>query len=616
MFARVSAFLFLLLLLAPSALAEYRSYDLESLRITIDSDWARQGAQGYLPVRLDITNLGEAREIVLSISQQHWFDLSRGRPRSVMSLGSFDMGGIDTRQTIRLKRGDHVKLTVPIPVFADNENFQFRLLEKGRPIAGFVAASSFQSARPASDSAVLFVTKPSTPLGSITTPRETPFVRSYSPSFPGPGGRGIIVGGISRGRIPSVGGPPLDFYLDPERLPTNWLGYTMLLGVLIAEPEWKQLTPAQQDALLTWTAAGGELLLVDTPAETVLPSGHRAIGFSQRRTMLPYFLGRIHLLTSQSIQQQGWESVLTDTVVPAANANYSLPANRSAFWGVIGDRGFLLPIPGIGEVPTRAYLLILVLFILVIGPVNYIYLWRKRRQVLLVLTVPLLSAAFIALLSGYALFLQGLDVRARAMTLTVLDQGSKRAATRSTVSLYPGGFMPNGGLQFAGDTAVFPLGTDGQGQRTRMAIDLTNNQGFRTGLLTSRAPTNFEQVRIQPARERLSFERTGTELHVVNGLGSTIQQLFYRDGEQWWSLVNLAPGQKGSLTTTDEKARSLAGSSVNTVANVRFQEVATFQPDHTYLAVLDTSPFWEPGVTQPKESESLHLVLGYPDAQP
>jgi hypothetical protein len=609
MFARASTFLFLFLLLVPSAFAEYRSYDLESLRITIDSDWAPQGAQGYLPVRFDITNLGEAREIVLSISQQHWFDLSRGRPRSVMSLGSFDMGGIDTRQTIRLKRGDHVKLTVPIPVFADTENFQFRLLEKGRPIAGFAASSSFQSARPASDSAVLFVTQPSTPLGSITTPRSTRFVRGYSP-----GGRGVP-GGVYFSRPGGTGGPTLDFYLDPERLPTNWLGYTTLLGVLIAEPEWKQLTPAQQDALLTWTAAGGELLLVDTPAETVLPAGHRAIGFSERRAMLPYFLGRIHLLTSESIQQLGWEALLTDTV-PAASANYALPANRSSYWGVVADRGFVLPIPGVGEVPTRAYLLILVLFIFVIGPVNYIYLWRKRRQVLLVLTVPLFSAVFIALLSGYALFFQGLGVRARAMTLTVLDEGSKRAATRSTVSLYPGGFMPSGGLQFAGDTAVFPLGTDGQGQRTRMAMDVTNSQGFRTGLLTSRAPTNLEQVRIQPARERLSFERTGNELHVVNGLGSTIQQLFYRDGEQWWSLVNLAPGQKGSLTTTGETARSLAGSEVNTLANVRFQQVATAQPDHTYLAVLDTSPFWEPGVTQAKESESLHLVLGYPEAQP
>jgi hypothetical protein len=96
-----------------------------------------QGAPGYLPVRLDITNSGEAREIVLTASQQHWFDPSRGRMRGMIMLGSFDMGSIDTQQTIRLKRGDHVKITVPIPVFADNESIQIRLRERGRAIEGF-----------------------------------------------------------------------------------------------------------------------------------------------------------------------------------------------------------------------------------------------------------------------------------------------------------------------------------------------------------------------------------------------------------------------------------------------------------------------------------------------
>jgi hypothetical protein len=60
-----------------------------------------------------------------------------------------------------------------------------------------------------------------------------------------------------------------------------------------------------------------------------------------------------------------------------------------------------------------------------IGPVNYIYLWRKRQQVLLVLTVPLISAAFIALVAGYGLLSEGFDVNARAVTFTVLDQNSK-----------------------------------------------------------------------------------------------------------------------------------------------------------------------------------------------
>jgi len=604
----------LFLLFASPAFAEYRTFNLESLRIIVDSDWASQGAPGYLPVRLDITNSGEAREIVLTASQQHWFDPSRGRMRGMIMLGSFDMGSIDTQQTIRLKRGDHVKLTVPIPVFADNESIQIRLRERGRAIEGFSFLASMQSARSLDEAPVLLVTQPSSPLGSMIKPRPVPVMRGYGGFSRG----GLTAGGV--GYTPAgPSGPPLDFFLDPERLPTNWLSYTTLRGVLIAPSEWKQLAPAQQDALLTWTAAGGDLLLVDGTPESILPASERPVGQESHGDSFPYLFGQIHSIKSDDLRNLEFTVVMDNTTRAGtiSSDDYSLPANRKGNWGVIAERGFLLPIPGVGYMPTSAYLLILVLFIFVIGPMNYFYLWRKRRQVLLVLTVPLLSAVFIALLTGYALLHQGLDVRARAMSLTVLDQNARRAATRSMVSLYPGGFMPSGGVQFAADTAVFPFGTDDMGQRGRMGLNLTDNQRFQSGLLKSRTPTNFEEIRVQPARQRLSFERAGKELRVVNGLGSTIHHLFYRDGSQWWSLENLPAGQKGTLTMTGTKPPPFPGSDFNRSAHAgRFQEIESLQPDQSYLAVLETSPFWDPGVAQPKELESFHLVLGYPETQP
>jgi hypothetical protein len=418
------------------------------------------------------------------------------------------------------------------------------------------------------------------------------------------------------GRAPSS--PELDFFLEPARLPNNWLGYTALLAVVVPASEWSQLKPAQQDALLNWTAAGGDFFLVDGAIETILPTSQRLIGLPDQPGVLPYFFGHIHLLTSAIISQQGWENAIPNAVVSTSIANFALPANRARDWSWIADRGFRLPIPGVGQIPTRAYLLILVLFLFLIGPVNYVYLWRKKRQVLIVLTVPLLSLTFMMLLSGYALLSQGLDVRARAATFTVLDQASKRAATRSSVSLYPGGLMPSGGVQFTGDTAVFPLGTDGLGQRSRMSLDLTNNQSFRSGLLRSRAPANFDQIRVQAARERLSFENSGNEMRVVNGLGARVLQLLYRDGERWWTLdAPLAMGDQTKLTVrTNSKPLNFAELIKDTLVDSgKFQEVASIQPDQTYLALLDSSPFWEAGVIEPTEHESFHLVLGYPEKQ-
>ena len=76
--------------------------------------------------------------------------------------------------------------------------------------------------------------------------------------------------------------------------------------------------------------------------------------------------------------------------------------------------------------PARAYLSILVLFSLLIGPVNFWFLWRRRQQVLLVLTAPLISVLFIVLLAGYVVAGEGFGVHGRAVTFTMLDQATSR----------------------------------------------------------------------------------------------------------------------------------------------------------------------------------------------
>ena len=187
--------------------------------------------------------------------------------------------------------------------------------------------------------------------------------------------------------------PRLDYILDPERLPTNWLGFTALRALLIGPDDWKKLNPAQQDAVLLWTAAGGDLLFLDGILETLLPPGQKPIGLGGTPSVLPYYLGHIHLVTSSGIRDKGFEPTIRNLGDGVATADWSLPAVRATDWGWMGERGFRLPITGAGHVPTRAYLSILAVFIALIGPVNYIYLWRRKQQTLLVLTVPLISLA-------------------------------------------------------------------------------------------------------------------------------------------------------------------------------------------------------------------------------
>jgi hypothetical protein len=407
--------------------------------------------------------------------------------------------------------------------------------------------------------------------------------------------------------------PPLDFVLDPSRLPTNWLGYTSLRAVVIGPSEWQQLTDEQRAALRTWIAAGGDLLLVDGSLDTVFPGNAQEVSVDSG-SVVPYLFGNVHMVASKTVIADGLSHVIA-TMPAAGDPNWTLPVTRAADWTDLPTRGFRLPIRGVGGVPARAYLVILTLFSLIIGPANYLFLRRRRRQALLVLTVPLISCAFILLLATYVVAGEGFGVHGRSASLTMLDQRRQQAATRGSVSLYAAGWTPGAGLRFPRDMAVLPRGRDNRANAEELGLDLAESQRFAGGLVRARVPSNFETIAVRPARERLTFVHEGGNLSVVNGLGGPIRTLVYRTADAAYALdAPLAAGQK---TVLRPAARALeAELPASHPMFARFVTTTQKQPAGSYIALMDRSPFWQPGIEGIAERDNLHMVLGLVEGEP
>jgi hypothetical protein len=375
------------------------------------------------------------------------------------------------------------------------------------------------------------------------------------------------------------------------------------------------LSSGQKDALLAWTGSGGDLIFVDGSVAGLFPAAPNAAAVSSQA----YFFGRIYFPTSAEIGSRGIDGVLS----ASSASDLGLPATRSPDWTRIIERGFRLPIPGVSGVPARAYMLILVLFAVLIGPVNYVYLRRRYHPAMILVTAPLISAVFIAMLAVYAVFGEGFGMRGRAETLTILDQPARQAVTRASVSLYAAGMAPSGGLRFSRDAAVFPLGiVDGVPNTERESLDLTEQQRFAAGLIRARSPSNFEQIVFRPARERLTFSADGGRVSVVNGLGVRVNRLFYRAGDMVYRLeAGLEPGERAVLRAEAWKQSAMFSlvfpyTESRPVFPRKYQQIIDAQPDGSYLAVVDRSPFWEPGVADLEERGSTHLVLGTPGGEP
>lgn len=575
----------------------YRTVEIEGLRIGIDADWVMQTAPGYLPVRLDITNLSEARVIQILERGTRFtspYFPALGRPTGLR----YSHGSMTVRREVTLARGARIRFALTVPVFATSENFQFEVREEGALLAS-LGSMGLQSSLPPAEAGALLIAAPSSPLAARAAgwvrPVVSPAAARMMTTPPG---------------AAAYKSPPLDLVLEPARVPATWLAFTSLRAVVLGTHDWDALTREQQDALRSWVACGGDLLIVDgevprafhTAAPGAVPAGVGAV---------PFFLGHVHRVQSADLDASGLEMTLTG-LMSLRDANWSLPANRAAGWNASGTRGFRQPIDGVGTVRARVYLSILLLFSLLIGPVNYLFLHRHRRQALIVVTTPILAVLFLVVLGGYVVIGEGFGLHLRSATLTVLDQSRQAAATRASVSMYAAGRTPSAGLQFSRETAVFPLG--GVASNEDLHLNLTNAQEFSSGLVRARTPVNFETASFRTARERLVVTRTAEGLQVVNGLGGTVRQLLVFAGDRPYRLPSPLDAQ-GRATLAPSATSQMVLDPLHPMVS-RFDGVMTRQPAGSYLAVLDRSPFWDPGAERTDERGSLHVVLGFLEQVP
>jgi hypothetical protein len=91
--------------------------------------------------------------------------------------------------------------------------------------------------------------------------------------------------------------------------------------------------------------------------------------------------------------------------------------------------------------------------------------------------------------------------------------------------------------------------------------------------------------------------------------------LLYRDGD----TVYRTAGPVGNGARADLQAAAVDASTIvpaDLPQASRLTYLVENQPRGSYLAVLESSPFWEPGVSGVGERGSFHLVIGWPDGQP
>jgi hypothetical protein len=323
---------------------------------------------------------------------------------------------------------------------------------------------------------------------------------------------------------------------------------------------------------------------------------------------------------------------------------------------------FQFLIPGVGGVPVFAFLSLITLFALAIGPVNYWFMWKRKQLYMLVVSIPAIAFFTSCALFGYGMVADGFGVRSRLRSLTVLDQHARTAVSYNRIALYAG-LTPSAGLSFSPDTAVLPIWRD-FATFTGGAIDWTGGQHLTTGWLRSRTQTQFETISHRPERGRLEFKpiQNGNLLEVSNGLEWDLDQLVVKDegGRLYYGakiptggatqLQHIQPADLESLAdvldnnpliapdgvtgddyspfsggrrrmyramiygapdTPTNFSRSLLESRLQQLRHPADEPVRGGMSPQTYLAVVKQNPGIELGVERTTQYGGVHVILGY-----
>jgi hypothetical protein len=294
------------------------------------------------------------------------------------------------------------------------------------------------------------------------------------------------------------------------------------------------------------------------------------------------------------------------------------------------------PIPGLGDAPVRVFLLVIVLFAVVAGPVNFLWLRRRKQPLLALVTVPVLGFSTTAAIVGFGFLHDGFGVHGVVQSWTWLDQGTHEAATWSSRTLFPGR-APGAFVVDADTLVVAPRATqrpDGAADRFHFDIGSTRLDG---GVLPSRTPTPLVTVQQGIVRQRLVVQRDGNGLQVLGDGGvQPVGGVVLRDldGGFWLgSGGHLTKADAGAARTAFSRLRREAFASMRleveeTRWRRRGQPAETREVDHVvgelaermlpyadlepggYVAVVARPPWLAEHGMQPTYDQERHLVRG------
>lgn len=156
-------------------------------------------------------------------------------------------------------------------------------------------------------------------------------------------------------------------------------------------------------------------------------------------------------------------------------------------------------IRNVGQAPVWTFLTLITLFMVLIGPINYFVLRRKRRLHLLLVTVPASAGLVTFTLLAYATISDGFHIRSRVRSVTFIDQPAGISTSWSR-QVFFAGMTPPDGLVYPDTAVVHSIDRWGSmAERRQRRMEWRDGQRFTLGYVPPRTMAQTMVINAQPA---------------------------------------------------------------------------------------------------------------------
>lgn len=417
-------------------------------------------------------------------------------------------------------------------------------------------------------------------------------------------------------------GTGVSSFLAPHQVPIsdwsrNWLSYSRYSGILLTGQEWTSAPPAVKRALLEYARCGGCLSII---GDGGFKKDVSLFGQSVKGRFDISYLGFGMVLTTSREDLANWASADWELLLE----NWKSSSRNLNVTRGIKDANDWFPVVESLAIPVRGLLLIVLIFAILMGPANLFILSRKKRQIWLLWTVPVLSLTASAIVFGYAIFAEGWKGHTRTQSLTILDQRENLAATIGVAAFYCP-LTPRDGLHFDYETeCTVQVNRDmyRSGSSNGRQIDWSQDQHLTSGWVNARVPAHFKLRKSQMRREKIIFSgRQPLAVTALNGFGVPVETLYYADEEGTvYRAENIQPGAKVQMQRMDlslpqnqedsRLTRKFFESDWHGVIDSIVKEPVQYLRPNCYIAIVREPLFVEQALGRQKSEVFESVVYG------